>query len=166
MKVYVLEREQTISRSKRETFSFFSDASNLERITPPFLRFKILTKSPIEMKSGTLIKYRIKLFGIPLNWLTKIELWEPEDFFVDTQLTGPYSLWRHSHTFEEIRPNQTLIRDTVEYSLPFGVLGMLTHELFVKHTLKIIFDYRAKMTAQLLEAQVYPIAQSSQPGTD
>lgn len=153
MKVYVLERKQIISRSKSEIFAFFSDASNLERITPAFLRFSILTKPPIKMESGALIEYRLKLFGIPVYWMTKIEIWEPQNFFVDTQLVGPYTLWRHTHSFEERRPNRTVMRDTVEYSLPLGLLGQFAHWLFVKYTLKKIFDYRAKMTAQLLNPQ-------------
>lgn len=150
MKVYLLERTQTIPLSRQETFAFFGDAFNLERITPPFLQFRILTPPPIKMEQGTLIEYKLRLFGVPIFWRTLIEHWIPEEFFVDTQISGPYTLWRHTHTFEEISPGQTLMQDTVEYSIPFGVLGTIAHALFIKRCLKIIFDYRAKMTARLL----------------
>lgn len=159
MKVYLLERTQIIPLSAEETFAFFSDAFNLERITPPFLRFRILTPPPIKMEQGTLIEYRLKLFGVPIYWRTLIEHWRPENFFVDRQISGPYALWRHTHTFEEVAPGQTRMEDVVEYSIPFGVLGRLAHTLFVKRMVNKIFDYRAIMTAQLLgpdtEKEIY-----------
>lgn len=150
MKVYLLERTQTIPLSPEETFAFFSDAFNLERITPPFLRFRILTPPPIQMKTGVEIEYRLKLFGVPIYWRTRIEDWVPNEIFVDTQIIGPYALWHHTHTFEEQGPGQTLMRDRVQYRIPFSVAGNLAHVLFVKRLLKRIFDYRAAMTAQLL----------------
>ncbi len=153
MKTYLLERSQLIPRSRRETFAFFSDAFNLERITPPFLRFRILTPAPIQMEAGTLIEYRLALFGVPLYWQTLIERWTPDEAFVDRQLKGPYALWRHTHSFEEQGPRQTLMRDVVEYRLPFALLGSLAHSLFTKRWLAYIFDYRAVMTARLLGAE-------------
>ena len=153
MRTCLLERAQTIPRSLKETFAFFSDAYNLERITPPFLRFRILTPPPIKMEEGALIEYRLRLFGAPIHWHTLIESWTPDESFVDTQIKGPYALWRHTHSFEEIGPRQVLMRDLVEYRLPFGVLGGIAHRLFIKHWLEEIFDYRAAMTERLLGAK-------------
>lgn len=150
MKIHRLERAQIIPRWRSEVFAFFSDAFNLERITPPFLRFRILTPPPIRMAAGTVIEYRLRLFGAPIFWRTVIESWRPEESFVDSQIKGPYSLWRHTHSFEENGPGQTLMRDTVEYALPFGPAGSLAHHLFVRRWLDGIFDYRAAMTARLL----------------
>lgn len=141
-----------IPRSRSETFAFFSDAFNLERITPPFLRFRIVTPAPINMEAGTVIEYRLALFGAPIYWQTVIESWNPEELFVDTQTKGPYALWRHTHSFEEKGPLQTLMRDLVEYSIPYGALGRIAHGLFVERWLKQIFDYRAAMIARLMEA--------------
>jgi ligand-binding SRPBCC domain-containing protein len=153
VKIYSLERKQTIPRSRSEAFAFFSDAFNLERITPPFLRFRILTPSPIEMEAGTVIEYRLALFGAPIYWRTVIESWNPEESFVDRQIKGPYALWRHTHSFEVKGPRQTLMRDLVEYSIAYGVLGRIAHVLFVERWLKKIFDYRAEMIARLIEAE-------------
>jgi ligand-binding SRPBCC domain-containing protein len=150
METYTLEREQTVERSRYEVFAFYSNALNLERITPPNLRFHILTPHPIIMLAGTIIAYRLKLSGLPFRWKTLIEEWSPEDHFVDTQLSGPYALWRHTHTFEAVAPNRTVIHDRVQYRMPFGILGRIVHALFVRRTLEKIFDYRAKATAQLL----------------
>lgn len=150
MRTYILEREQIIPLSRTQTFAFFGDALNLEAITPKFLHFRVLTPPPIEMHAGTLLDYRLSLFGIPFNWRTLIESWSPEDSFVDTQLSGPYKLWHHTHTFESLAPDKTLMRDRVLYRLPFSIFGRLTHALMVKRTLNHIFDYRRDMTARLL----------------
>lgn len=152
-KTYLLERKQIIPRSRSEVFAFFSDAFNLERLTPSFLRFRILTPPPIRVEAGTVIEYRLTLLGVRFNWRTLIEQWRPEECFVDRQLKGPYALWLHTHSFEEQGPRRTLIRDRVEYSLPFGVLGEAAHALFVKHFLKMIFNHRARITSRLLGAE-------------
>jgi ligand-binding SRPBCC domain-containing protein len=153
MKIYVLERKQMIPRSLSETFAFFSDAFNLERITPPFLRFRIVTPPPIKMEAGAVIEYRLALFGAPIYWQTVIESWGPEKSFVDSQTNGPYALWRHTHLFDEKGPRLTLMRDLVEYSIPYGALGRIAHGLFVERWLKKIFDYRAAMVASLMAAE-------------
>jgi ligand-binding SRPBCC domain-containing protein len=150
MHTYILEREQIIPLSRTQTFAFFGDALNLEAITPPFLHFRVLTQPPIEMQTGTLLEYRLSLFGISFHWQTLIEAWSPEASFVDTQLAGPYKLWHHTHTFEEIAPDKTLMRDRVLYRLPYNIFGRLAHALWVKRTLNNIFDYRRDMTARLL----------------
>jgi ligand-binding SRPBCC domain-containing protein len=147
---YILEREQIIPLSRGRTFAFFADALNLEAITPPFLHFRVLTPPPIVMQTGTLLDYRLSLFGVPFHWRTLIERWSPETAFVDKQLAGPYRLWHHTHTFEVLAADQTLMRDRVLYRLPFGLAGGLARALWVKRALNHIFDYRREMTARLL----------------
>lgn len=113
-------------------------------MTPPELGFQILTPSPIEMKAGTRIDYKIRLHHVPMTWQTLIEQYEPDVRFIDTQLKGPYSVWRHTHTFEDA-DGGTLLGDRVVYELPFGPLGRAVHALFVKKQLARIFDYRARV---------------------
>jgi ligand-binding SRPBCC domain-containing protein len=151
MKTYLLERAQMIPLSQRETFAFFADAFNLERITPPYLKFKILTPAPIQIAAGTLIEYQLSLYGVPFRWRTLIEEWEPARRFVDRQINGPYSLWHHTHTFEEAGPQQTLMRDRVQYRVEWGPLGELAHEFVVRRMVEEIFDYRAHAVAALLK---------------
>lgn len=160
MKTHVLERTQIIERSLEDTFAFFSDAYNLEKITPEFLRFKILTPRPLAMKAGAIIEYSLSLFGVPFKWKTLIEQWEPGIKFVDRQLKGPYALWVHTHSFEALGADRTLMKDRVEYQIPLGFLGEITHTLFVKATLQKIFAHRADITAQLLmpTAQTYSVS--------
>ena len=144
-----LERTQLIPRSCDEVFPFFADASNLEAITPPFLRFRILTPTPIEMRAGARIDFALKLFGVPVRWRTCSV--EPGVRFVDEQESGPYAFWRHVHEFEA-RGGSTMMRDTVEYAEPLGPLGRLAHALFVERTLDRIFDFRRDTIRRLFES--------------
>ncbi len=148
-RAHVLEREQFVPLPPDEAFVFFADAHNLEQITPPFLRFRVLTPRPIPMGEGALIDYRLRLHGIPIRWKTRIEAWEPGVRFVDRQLRGPYALWHHTHTFEPA-PGGTLLRDVVRYRLPFGLLGRLIERLFVRRDVEQIFAYRQEVIARVL----------------
>lgn len=144
MKVQLLEREQVVPASPAEAFAFFCDAHNLEAITPPFLRFRVVTPKPIAMHEGTRIEYRLRLHGVPIRWLTRIEEWNPSTpsrRFVDRQFRGPYALWHHTHVFES-HHGGTLMRDRVRYALPLGPLGEAAHALFVARDLRRIFDFR------------------------
>ena len=118
--VHILERRQRVELPIDEAFAFYGDALNLERITPPWLRFEVTTPGPIEMGVGTLLDYRLRLHLVPVRWQTRIESWEPPRRFVDTQVRGPYTLWEHTHTFEEDGPDATVIDDRIRYSIPFG----------------------------------------------
>jgi hypothetical protein len=153
LRTYVLEREQIIPRPRSEAFGFFTDVANLERITPPFLRFRILTPPPVEIREGTLIRYSLTLLGIRFEWETLITNWEPDHCFSDIQLSGPYKRWQHTHTFEEIGAHSTLMCDRVDYQLPFGLLGRVAHPVFVRRALRHIFDYRARSIEELLAAR-------------
>jgi len=150
--MFVLEREQIIRRPRAEVFEFFSDARNLERITPAFLNVRIVTPTPIEMKAGTLIDYRIRLFGVPLKWRTRIDVYEPGTMFVDRQLSGPYRTWIHTHAFSDVEGGKaTKMIDRVEYEIPFGPLGRIARLLFVRRTLERIFDHRAEVIGHRID---------------
>lgn len=149
MKVYNIHREQWLARPLAEVFDFFSRAENLEQITPPWMHFRILTPLPIRMAKGATIAYSLRVRGIPLRWLTEIEEWKPPFEFVDAQTKGPYRLWRHTHRFAEVKGGTSIV-DSVDYALPFGVLGTLVHALQVRRDLASIFDYRARRVKELL----------------
>jgi ligand-binding SRPBCC domain-containing protein len=147
--LHTIEREQLVPRPADEAFDFFADAYNLEAITPPWLRFRILTPRPIAMGEGALIDYRLSLHRVPCRWHTRIDTWVPGRRFVDRQISGPFSVWEHTHTFEP-RPGGTLIRDLVAYRMPLGPLGEIARRVLIGRDLERIFDYRRAAIARLL----------------
>jgi ligand-binding SRPBCC domain-containing protein len=149
MREYRLVSDFVIPRPKAEVFAFFSDAGNLERITPPWLNFRILTPLPIRMHEGALIEYGIKLKGVPMGWRTLISKWDPPHAFVDEQIKGPYALWHHTHEFVEVAGGCRMI-DTVRYALPMGPLGSIAHGLFVRRDLERIFGYRREHIGRIM----------------
>lgn len=155
MRVYVLEREQLVRAPAERVFEFFSNAENLEAITPAWVGFEILTPTPIEMRKDAIIEYRLRLGGIPVRWRTRVTSWEPGRGFVDEQERGPYALWEHHHVFEPT-DRGVLVADRVRYALPFGPIGRLAHVLWVHSALARIFDFRFARVRELLEEVAEP----------
>jgi ligand-binding SRPBCC domain-containing protein len=145
---YCLTARMHLPASRERAFEFFSDAANLGEITPPDLRFQMLTASPIRMAAGKLIDYSIALWRIPMRWQTSIATWEPPNLFVDEQLRGPYRSWVHTHRFRRV-PWGTLIEDEVAYTLPLGRLGRIAAPL-VRRELERIFRYRHQRVRALV----------------
>lgn len=146
MKIHVLEREQRVERPLEEVFEFYGDARNLEAITPAFLGFEVLTPEVV-MRPGARIDYKLRLHGVPVKWRTRIEVWEPPRRFVDVQVSGPYALWHHTHSFEPAGEGATVLRDRVRYALPLGPLGELARLLLVERDVERIFDHRRDAVA-------------------
>ncbi|MBL9138020.1 MAG: SRPBCC family protein [Verrucomicrobiales bacterium] len=142
---YTLQTELWLPRPRSEVFPFFAEARNLEALTPPWLQFEVLTPSPIAMRPGTLIDYRIRVHGFPIRWRTEITEWRPPHRFVDVQLRGPYTLWHHTHRFEE-KDGGTLCHDLVRYR-PRG--GALVYWLFVRRDVQRIFEFRSRKLVEL-----------------
>ncbi len=145
---YVLTCSVVLPCSREHVFAFFSDAFQLEQITPDWLHFRVLTPAPIELQKGSLIDYRIRLHGIPVGWQTEISSWDPPCSFTDRQIRGPYRLWEHLHTFEVV-DGGTLAIDRVRYR-PTG--GRLANWLVVENDLRRIFEYRRRRMLELFRA--------------
>jgi ligand-binding SRPBCC domain-containing protein len=135
-----LERKLVVPSRLKEVFPFFADPSNLEHLTPRFLRFQIVTPVPLEMCAGAIIDYRLRIRGILIKWQSEITAWEPPLRFVDEQRRGPYRTWIHEHLFRECGA-ETEIVDNVQYEV---LGGRLVNRLFVQRELEKIFDFRHK----------------------
>jgi ligand-binding SRPBCC domain-containing protein len=148
VKEFILEIESFLPRPRNEVFQFFADVQNLQTITPPWLKMEVLTPAPIVMRPGTLIDYRITVHGVPIRWRTEISEWDPPHHFVDVQLRGPYTLWHHTHIFEE-SDGGTRCLDHVRHRARGGAL---IHWLFVKRDVERIFQYRQKRLQELFDS--------------
>jgi len=137
-----LHQEATIPASIEATFAFFADAANLQRLTPPWLNFAIATEMPVAMCEGVEIEYRIRLYGLPIPWVSRIDVWEPGLRFVDRQLVGPYRWWHHDHRFTPVAGGTRVI-DHVEYVPRMSWLSAA----LVRRDLERIFTYRQQALA-------------------
>ena len=141
---YFYAVKQFVPREINSVFKFFAEAANLEQITPPFLNFHVTGMSTKTIHEGTLIDYKLNLKGLPLKWKTLIKEWNPPHSFIDTQLSGPYQLWHHTHRFEKLG-NGTLLSDEVRYKLPLGFLGQVMASTFVQKDVEQIFKFRREV---------------------
>jgi ligand-binding SRPBCC domain-containing protein len=148
MRVRQFTTELWLPRPREEVFAFFSDATNLDAITPGWLNFRTITPGPIAMQTGTLIDYKLRMRGIPLRWRSRITVWEPPRRFVDEQERGPYRLWVHEHQFEDC-DGGTLICDRVRYAVPFDFIA---YRMFVRRDIEQIFAYREETLRKLFGA--------------
>ncbi len=153
MKTRKLMTEIWLDKPREVVFPFFADAHNLDRITPPWLHFRIVTPPPIKMKKGTLIEYRLRLHHIPISWKTELSVWEPPFRFVDQQIKGPYKVWIHEHTFEE-KDGGTLVRDEVTYAVPGGIIEPVIHALMVGPDVRKIFAYRQETIREIFSREM------------
>jgi len=135
--------------SIHEAFDFFSNPRNLERLTPDIVRFQFLKAPPEKVSPGTVLDYRLRLYGTPVKWRTRIESVEAPTRFIDVQEKGPYAMWRHTHSFREVDANHTEIHDQVEFVMPLGLLGEIAYRLLVAGSLRQIFDYGEAALRQL-----------------
>lgn len=146
VKTWRLRSSLWVPAAPEAVFPFFADAHNLQRLTPDWLSFEILTPAPIDMRVGTLIDYRIRLRGIPIRWRTRIAAWQPPCLFVDEQLRGPYSVWHHTHTFTP-SDGGTVLGDQVEMRPKGGPFASLAMRLLVRGDVERIFRHRATVMA-------------------
>lgn len=153
---YQLHRTQQLYCDIDTAWKFFSSPHNLSRITPKDMQFRVLTNLPDEsIHEGMIIDYKVSpILGIPMNWQTMITQVNEKKSFTDFQQKGPYKLWNHFHEFI---PNEqgVLMKDTVDYDLPLGIIGVIAHTLMVRKKLGHIFDYRYRVLETLFNGQNY-----------
>ena len=142
MKLYQLRTKQELPISLEKAWKFFSDPKNLKDITPNEMNFNIISGADKSIYAGQIIQYKVSpVLGINLKWVTEITHVKKNEYFVDEQRFGPYSLWHHKHFFKKINGG-ILMEDIVDYKIPYGLIGQFAHVIFVKKKLEKIFNYR------------------------
>lgn len=149
--IYTLTSEQILPLSLEKAWDFFTLPTNLDKITPKEMEFRITNNPPNKTYKGQIITYKIGILpGISSNWVTEITHLEDQQFFVDEQRFGPYAMWHHEHHFEKISENKVLMRDIVNFKLPMGILGDLFAGKLVTNKVKFIFESRYTILEKFL----------------
>ncbi len=142
MKIFKIHTKQKLPITIEEGWGFLSNPKNLSCITPNYMKFKITDCDFKPVYQGQIIQYTVRpLLNIPLKWVTEITHVVNEDYFVDEQRFGPYSLWHHKHFLREIDGGIEM-EDIIHYKIPLGFIGEFLNFLFIKNQLKEIFEYR------------------------
>jgi ligand-binding SRPBCC domain-containing protein len=149
MPEHTLHYSFSLDLPRGPVFEFCSDAANLGRLAPPELEFSLITPLPVEMREGAVIAFRVKLFGFPLTWVSRITAWSPPDLFVEEQMVGPYRQWTHRHTFRDGPHGGTIVDDEVRFLLPVAPLGEAAFPM-VRKQLDRIFSYREETVTFIL----------------
>jgi ligand-binding SRPBCC domain-containing protein len=159
MKVYTLKRTQIIPASLAEAWAFFSSPVNLAKITPPYMKFKIVSISGGDtMYAGQVIRYRVNAFPfVRVGWVTEITHVSEPNHFIDEQRVGPFSLWHHQHHFRQ-HPEGVEMIDELTYALPFGIIGRLGHAVLVRRQLNAIFEFRSAVLKQIFQHKTMKIS--------
>lgn len=148
--LYTLYATQTVDKEIDFLWDFFSKPSNLNKLTPEDVEFKIISGKSDDFYAGKIISYKIKPFKlVTLNWITEISQVKEGSYFIDNQISGPYKMWHHEHHFKSNNDGTTEIIDKVKYKVPFYILGRISHKIFIKRKLIKIFNFRQKKINEL-----------------
>jgi len=143
--LYTLYAKQTVNKEVGVLWDFFRKPSNLNKLTPEDVHFKIKSGKSDDFYEGKIISYKIKPFKLlALNWVTEISQVKEGSYFIDNQISGPYKMWHHEHHFKSNADGTTEIIDKVKYKLPFYIVGKLMHKVFIRKKLLSIFSFRQK----------------------
>ena len=153
MKIYQHKTSQKLNISKNNAWDFFSNPSNLSKITPTWLNFEVRTKLPEKMYVGMIITYFVRpLLNIPQIWVTEITHVNEPNYFVDEQRFGPYKMWHHEHFFKPTEAGEVIMEDIVSYVVPFGFLGRILNRLVIEKKINEIFNYRREVLIKMFGA--------------
>lgn len=143
------QRVQFIPAELTRVWQFFATPVNLNELTPPDVRFKILGEVPGRMFAEQIIKYRISpLPGVWLKWVKEITAVEEGVRFIDEQRADPYKLWHHEHRFVPEAGGERMF-DHVTSAVGWGPFGWMAEKPWVAGQLRIIFEYRFRRVAEL-----------------
>ena len=148
--LYTLYAKQTVSKEIDLLWDFFKKPSNLNKLTPEDVHFKIKSGKSDDFYQGKIISYKIQLLKMfALSWVTEISQVKEGSYFIDNQIFGPYKMWHHEHHFKSNDNGTTEIIDKVKYKVPFYILGRLMHKVFIRKKLLDIFMFRQKKINEL-----------------
>ena len=94
------------------------------------------------LREGGRVTIAIGAGRLCLRWEARHFGFIQDEQFCDEQLKGPFALWRHTHRFEAIAPNQTVYEDRVEYELPGGAIINWLSAPVVRRLLTRTFEWR------------------------
>ena len=117
-----------------EVFRFHEDPANINVVSPPFLRVRVL-RAGVPARAGEDFELALRLFGLPVGrwhgrWLAVRENALLADWPARSLRFLP--VFRHRHEFAPAGPGRTRLTDGVVYALPGGWIGKLLGETLLR----------------------------------
>lgn len=141
--------ETPISAPVERLWEFHRSAEALRLLAPPGKPVEPVGDD-LEVRNGARHVLRIRMGPLRLTWVAVLSQVNPPFGFVDTAEKSPFAFWRHHHEFLPTESG-SLLRDTVEYRLPFGLLGTIAHTLLVRRDIESMFAHRHRVTKEAVE---------------
>lgn len=142
-------------------WDFHSTVDGLLALTPEWMHLEIESvhgpegePDPGVLEPGSIIVSSVQPFGIGSRqqWTSEIvsrDRGGGSASFQDTMTEGPFESWTHTHLFYS-DGDETIIRDEIEYELPFGAVGRAVGPLAYVG-FEPMFRHRHEQTKKLLE---------------
>lgn len=97
-----------------------------------------------EFGLGQRVRFESKVFGMKQVLIVEVTEFEQNRLITDTMISGAFREFRHIHEFSP-KDGGTLMRDTLEWTSPFGILGKVADLLFVRRRLRNVVERRNQM---------------------
>ncbi|MEO8086077.1 MAG: SRPBCC family protein [Bacteroidota bacterium] len=154
MGIHYFKASQTVHAPMDKVWDFFSSPANLKIITPPEMKFTIISEvSSEKIFPGQMIEYYVTpVWNMRVKWITKISDVRTNEFFSDEQLKGPYKCWEHKHFFKEIEGGIEML-DEVKYDIGYGMVGDKLLHSFIRRKIETIFSFRNKKITEIFPTQ-------------
>lgn len=153
-------KQTPINASPDVVFRFHESPDALQHLIPPWENMK-LVESAGSLQPGSRVVLRGSLGVIPIQWVAIHTEYDPPHLFADRQESGPFAYWYHRHRFLDDGQGGTLLRDEVEYAVPWGVIGRWLGGWLVRRKLEAMFAYRHEKTRSLIESGEWTSALSA-----
>jgi NAD dependent epimerase/dehydratase family enzyme/ligand-binding SRPBCC domain-containing protein len=133
--------------SSNELFSWHVREGAFERLDPPWQQFTVIDRKGSIETSG-IVKIKMNVGPFHTKWVVKHSDYVEGKQFRDTQISGLFSSWTHTHLFEPFGSSSCVLKDDIEYSLPGGPLSSMVASKLVNRKLDQMFDYRHRLTRE------------------
>ncbi len=151
MKTEIFIKRSGVNAPAEVVFQWHSRSGVLERLSPPWDPIEVIDQAG-GIETGSRVILRMKAGPIPYRWIAEHTDYIENSHFRDVQISGPFSRWTHTHTFESTGSDDSILEDRIEYALPFYPFGDLLAGIHVHNRLERIFNYRHSTTIQDISA--------------
>lgn len=143
-------KESFIRAPAERVFAFHELPDALQRLTPEWMHVRIIQPAAnLSVGQIAIVEMRVARIA-SLRLESEHTAYDPPRSFEDTLRRGPFRRWVHRHIVTPAEGG-AILRDEIDYALPFVLGGAIAARLFVQRRLRAMFDYRHRVTREWCE---------------